>query len=326
MIEAAEQLLRPSKIDIEETSNPRVSKVTLEPLERGFGHTLGTALRRVLLSSIEGFAVTQVEIDNVDHEYSTIDGVLEDVTDILLNLKSLAVTLFDKDELTLTVTKKGPSVLTGADLEVNSNISIFNKEQVIATITQEVEFSMTLTVRKGKGYQPAKIVKEASEDKGKVGVLFLDALFAPVKTISYEVANARVEQRTDLDKLIINIETNGSVLPDDAIKTSAKILRDQLAFFVDFQADEKPEEIIEEEEIDPVLLKSIDDLELTVRSANCLKAENVHCVGDLVQKSEYDLLRTPNLGKKSLTEIKTLLASYGLSLGLKINNWPPEDK
>lgn len=313
--------LKPRVVDVQ-PFNDRHAKITLEPLERGFGHTLGNALRRLLLSSMPGYAVVEVEIEGVLHEYTAVEGVQEDVVDILLNLKNLAVRLHAKEEATLTLSKKGPGPVTAADIQVGHDVEIKNPDLVIAHLTKAGQLNMQLKVAKGRGYQPA--TARVSEDERPIGRLQLDASFSPVRRVAYTVESARVEQRTDLDRLVMDVETNGVVEPEEAIRFAAGLLRDQLAVFVDLQGGEfeaEPER--REPEVDPILLRPIDDLELTVRSANCLKAETIHYVGDLVQRTEVELLKTPNLGKKSLTEIKEVLASHGLSLGMRLENWPP---
>jgi DNA-directed RNA polymerase subunit alpha len=313
--------LKPRVVDVN-AFNDRHAKITLEPLERGFGHTLGNALRRVLLSSMPGYAIVEVEIEGVLHEYTAVEGVQEDVVDILLNLKNLGVRLHAKEEATLTLSKKGPGVVTAADIQGGHDVEIKNPELVIAHLTKAGELNMTLKVRRGRGYQPA--TQRLSEEERPIGRLQVDATFSPVRRVAYNVESARVEQRTDLDRLVMDIETNGVLTPEEAIRYAAGLLRDQLSVFVDLQGGEleaEPER--REPEVDPILLRPIDDLELTVRSANCLKAESIHYVGDLVQRTEVELLKTPNLGKKSLTEIKEVLASHGLSLGMRLDNWPP---
>ena len=299
------------------------SRVVLEPLERGFGHTLGNALRRILLSSMPGSAIEEVEIDGVVHEYSTIEGVREDVIEILLNLKGVAIVLNNKDEVVFSLSKKGSGVVTAGDIAVDHDVEIINPDHVIANLNSNGEINMRLTVRKGRGYSPADSRVQDDDETRSVGKLLLDASYSPVTRISYSVENARVEQRTDLDKLIIDLETNGTIEPEEAIRRAATILQHQLAVFVDLQSEiiAEPEE--REDEIDPILLRPVDDLELTVRSANCLKAEDIYYIGDLIQRTEVELLKTPNLGKKSLTEIKDVLAIRGLSLGLRLENWPP---
>ncbi|MDM3870660.1 DNA-directed RNA polymerase subunit alpha [Porticoccus sp. W117] len=319
---SATELLTPRTIDVTELG-PTHAKVVLEPLERGFGHTLGNALRRILLSSMPGCAVVEVEIDGVLHEYSSIEGVQEDVIEILLNLKEVAVVLHGKDEVELTLSKKGKGAVTAGDIQVDSNVEIMNPDLVIANITGNTELSMRLRVQRGRGYQPADARNSDQEETRAIGRLQLDASYSPVRRVAYVVDSARVEQRTDLDKLIIDLETNGTLDPEEAIRRAATILQQQLAVFVDLESEAQSEPEEKEEEIDPILLRPVDDLELTVRSANCLKAESIYYIGDLIQRTEVELLKTPNLGKKSLTEIKDVLASRGLSLGMRLENWPP---
>jgi DNA-directed RNA polymerase subunit alpha len=320
-------LLKPKLVDVvSHTANH--SRIVIEPLERGFGHSLGNALRRVMLSSIPGCAVTEVEIDGVLHEYTTIDGVQEDVIDILLNLKQLAVVLHSKDEVVLSLNKSGAGIVTAADISLPHNVEIINPELVIAHLTQAGELNIKLKVERGRGYVSASVKKELADSSPAVGVLVVDAAFSPVVKVAYHVESTRVEQRTNLDKLVIELETNGTVNPEETIKLAATILHDQLSVFVDFEKVNEQvaeEAIVEEEAFDPVLLRPVDDLELTVRSANCLKAENIFYIGDLIQRTEVELLKTPNLGKKSLTEIKDILAIKGLSLGMRLENWPPEN-
>lgn len=313
-------LLKPRLVDVQKLSN-RKARVTLEPLERGFGHTLGNALRRILLSSMPGSAIVEAQIENVLHEYSSIDGVQEDVIEILLNLKGIALKMHTRGEATISLNKKGPGAVTARDIVVDHDIEIINPEHVIANLTKTGEIKMTMKVGKGRGYQPATNRIEL-EDR-PIGHLQLDASFSPVLKVAYNVESARVDQRTDLDKLIIELETNGTIEPEEAIRAAATILQDQLAYFIDLKGkkDETPKAL--EPEVDPILLRPVDDLELTVRSANCLKAENIYYIGDLIQRTEVELLKTPNLGKKSLTEIKDVLASKGLSLGMRLDNWPP---
>ena len=317
------EFLTPSTINVD-TVNETTAKVTLEPLERGFGHTLGNALRRILLSSLSGAAVIEAEIEGVDHEYSTLEGLQEDVLDLLLNLKGLAIILHDQHEAYLTLDKKGAGTVTAADLELPHNVEIANPDLVIGTLSERGHLKMRLRVVTGRGYEPANQRRLDANSKA-IGCLKLDASFSPVLRVAYDVENARVEQRTDLDKLIIELETNGTIDPEEAIRKAATILQQQIAIFVNLEAEEVPEPVKEKEEIDPVLLRPVDDLELTVRSANCLKAENIYYIGDLVQRSETELLKTPNLGKKSLTEIKDVLASKGLELGMRLETWPPSD-
>jgi DNA-directed RNA polymerase subunit alpha len=320
-------LLKPRLVEVVSKA-PNHSRIVIEPLERGFGHSLGNALRRVLLSTIPGCAVTDVEIEGVLHEYTTIEGVQEDVIDILLNLKKLAVVLHSKDEVELVLASKGPCVVTAGDIKVSHDVEIINPELIIANLGHSAILNMKIRVRRGRGYEPVSVRKSNAEYSAIVGSLQLDSSFSPIVKVSYQVESTRVEQRTNLDKLIIELETNGTVDPEETIKLAATILHDQLSVFVDF---EKVIDQIEEKEqqagdnlVDPVLLRPVDDLELTVRSANCLKAENIFYIGDLIQRTEVELLKTPNLGKKSLTEIKDILALKGLSLGMRLENWPPE--
>jgi DNA-directed RNA polymerase subunit alpha len=319
---AATQLLTPRVIDVRQVAAD-TAKVVIEPLDRGFGHTLGNALRRVLLSSMPGCAVTEVEIEGVLHEYTTIEGVQEDVTEILLNLKGLAIRMHSRSESVLTINKKGPGTVLASDIVIDHDVEVVNPDHVIAHLTKAGQLNMSMTVQQGRGYQPAA-ARVAEEDVERpIGKLLLDASFTPVRRVSYVVESARVEQRTNLDKLIIELETNGTLDPRDAIQRAATLLRDQLAFFVeDITPEDKPA-TPEVPDIDPILLRPVDDLELTVRSANCLKAESIYYVGDLIQRTEVELLKTPNLGKKSLTEIKDVLAARGLSLGMRLENWPP---
>lgn len=322
MQSAVNEFLTPRHIDVTESSLTS-AKVVLEPLERGFGHTLGNALRRILLSSMPGCAITEVEIDGVLHEYSTIEGVQEDVIGILLNLKNVAVVMHGKDEAVLTLSKKGPCVVTAGDIQVDHEVEIKNPELVIATVNGDVELNIKLTVARGRGYQPADARRTDEEETRTIGRLQLDASYSPVKRLAYSVESARVEQRTDLDKLVLNLETDGTIDPEEAIRRAATILQQQLAVFVDLEGEKESEPEQKDAEIDPILLRPVDDLELTVRSANCLKAENICYIGDLIQRTEVELLKTPNLGKKSLTEIKDILASRGLSLGMRLESWPP---
>ncbi|MCG8671297.1 MAG: DNA-directed RNA polymerase subunit alpha [Pseudomonadales bacterium] len=315
------EFLTPKNIIVDQI-NQEHAKVTLEPLERGFGHTLGNALRRILLSSMPGAAINEAEIEGVVHEYSTLEGVQEDVVDILLNLKDVSVQMHEREEATLSVTMQGPGAVTAGDIQLDHDVDIVNKEHVIANLSAGTNLNMKLKVAKGRGYEPAD-ARETDEETRGLGKLQLDATYSPVRRVSYVVESARVEQRTDLDKLVIDLETNGTIDPEEAIRRAATILQQQLAIFVDLEKEKEPEPEDEREEIDPILLRPVDDLELTVRSANCLKAENVYYIGDLVQRTEVELLKTPNLGKKSLTEIKDVLASKGLSLGMRLENWPP---
>jgi len=322
MLGKVNEFLKPRIVDVQVVSDKH-ARVTLEPLERGFGHTLGNALRRILLSSMPGTAVTEAEIDGVLHEYSTIEGVQEDVIDILLNLKKVALRMHNRAEATVTLVKKGPGPVVAGDITVDHDIEIVNPDFLIANLTKEGELSMRLRIAKGRGYQPATVRFDEESESVTIGRLQLDASYSPVSRVSYTVDRARVEQRTDLDKLIIDIETNGTVDPEEAIRHAATILQDQLSAFVDLQARSEDKPSTAESDIDPILLRPVDDLELTVRSANCLKAESIFYIGDLIQRTEVELLKTPNLGKKSLTEIKDVLATKGLSLGMRLENWPP---
>jgi len=330
MADAVSDFLKPRIVKVEPVDGRRShARISLEPLERGFGHTLGNALRRILLSSMPGYAVTEVEIQGVLHEYTTIEGVREDVLEILLNLKELAITLHGKEEATFTLAKVGPGSVTAADIALDHSADIANPDLIIANLTGNTELSMTVTVRRGRGYEPVTQRElEGGEDR-PIGKLPLDASYSPVRRVAIDVQSARVEQRTDLDRLVIDLETNGTMDPKEAVQHAAAILRDQLSSFVALEGT-APEDAGGEErpvapQFDPILLRPVDDLELTVRSANCLKAENIYLIGDLIQRTEVELLKTPNLGKKSLTEIKDVLATRGLSLGMRLENWPPEN-
>ena len=312
-------LLVPTEIQVENVSDT-VSKVTLEPLERGFGHTLGNALRRILLSSMPGAAVTDVVIDGISHEYSTIEGVREDVIDILLNLKDMPVKLIEGNEAELKLSVDGPCEVTSSSFEVPGNVELTDADHHVVSLVDKIKLNMSVFVRTGRGYEPADI---RDDENNTVGGLKVDASFSPVKRVSYSVENARFEKRTDLDKLILELETDGTIDAKMAIEHSATIMQQQLAAFVDLEAIAEQEAKKEQNDFDPLLLRSIEELELTVRSTNCLKAESIFLIGDLIQRSEFDLLKTPNLGKKSLNEIKDVLASKGLSLGMVLDNWPP---
>jgi DNA-directed RNA polymerase subunit alpha len=319
-------LLKPKAIVAEPLGGHR-AKVTLEPFERGYGHTLGNALRRVLLSSMVGYAPTEVTIAGVLHEYSTIDGVAEDVVHIMLNLKGVVFRLHNRDEVTLVLRKEGEGPVTAADIQTPHDVEIVNPEHVIANLAQGGKLDMQIKVEKGRGYVPGNLRRYGDEPTKSIGRIVLDASFSPVKRVSYAVENARVEQRTDLDKLVMEIETNGAISPEEAIRASAKILVEQLAVFAqldvgDIAAFDQPAKSAAV--FDPILLRPVDELELTVRSANCLKAENIYYIGDLIQRTETELLKTPNLGRKSLNEIKEVLASRGLTLGARLENWPPQ--
>src|SRR5215831_4476531 len=315
-------LLKP-RITQVQSVGPFHAKVTMEPFERGYGHTLGNALRRVLLSSMPGFAPTEVQITGVLHEYSTIDGVQEDVVDLLLNLKGIVLKLHHGEDATLSLKKKGEGPVTAGDIEVSHDVEIINPEHVIAHLSPGGKLEMQMRVEKGRGYVPGNLRVIPEESKG-IGKIVLDASFSPVRRVSYAVESARVEQRTDLDKLIIDIETNGVIEPEEAIRYAARVLVDQLSVFAALEGTAPTIEEKKTPQVDPILLRPVDDLELTVRSANCLKAENIYYIGDLIQRTETELLKTPNLGRKSLNEIKEVLASRGLTLGARLENWPPQ--
>ena len=319
-------LLKPKTIQVEQLAANK-AKVTLEPFERGYGHTLGNALRRVLLSSMVGYSATEVTIAGVLHEYSSIDGVQEDVVNILLNLKGVVFKLHNRDEVTLSLRKDGEGPVTASDIQTPHDVEIINPDHVIAHLSQGGKLDMQIKVEKGRGYVPGTMRRYADEPTKSIGRIVLDASFSPVKRVSYTVESARVEQRTDLDKLLVEIETNGAITAEDAVRASAKILVEQLAVFAQLEGGElaafdtpAPRSA---QQFDPILLRPVDELELTVRSANCLKAENIYYIGDLIQRTENELLKTPNLGRKSLNEIKEVLASRGLTLGMKLESWPP---
>ena len=322
------QLLKPKTINVEPLADNK-AKVTLEPFERGYGHTLGNALRRVLLSSLVGYAPTEVTIAGVLHEYSMITGVQEDVINILLNLKGVIFKLHDRDEVTVTLARDQEGVVTAADIQTTHDAEVLNPEHVLAHLSQGGKLDMQIKVEKGRGYVPGSVRHYDDEEEGTaMGRIVLDASFSPVRRVSYTVENARVEQRTDLDKLVFEIETDGSISAEEAIRASAKILVEQLAVFAQLEGaalDGLFERAGETgaQQFDPILLRPVDELELTVRSSNCLRAENIHYIGDLIQRTENDLLKTPNLGRKSLNEIKDVLASRGLSLGTALEHWPP---
>ena len=322
MQESVNDFLKPRVVKVAPI-NDLHAKVTIEPFERGYGHTLGNALRRILLSSMPGSAITEAEIEGVLHEYTSIEGVQEDVVDILLNLKQVAVRMHTRDTAELRISKKGPGVVTGADIQLDHDVEVMNPDIVLANLTKEGELNMVLRVERGRGYRAASRRPAFEEQTGPIGCLQLDALFSPVHRVTYDVEAARVEQRTDLDKLVIDIETNGTIDPEEAIRCAGSILKDQLSVFVDLQGKDEGAGADAEHQVDPILMRPVDELELTVRSANCLKAENIMYIGDLVQRTEVELLRTPNLGKKSLTEIKEVLEGHGLGLGMLLENWPP---
>ncbi len=321
MAQSATEFLTPRHLGLEVLS-PTRAKVTLEPLERGFGHTLGNTLRRILLSSMPGAAITEVQIDGVLHEYSTLEGVQEDVIDILLNLKGIAVVLHTQEEALITLDKSGSGQVTAGDFQLTQDVEIANPDHVICSLNEHGAIRIEARVTSGRGYEPVD-AQEEEEETRPIGVLRLDATYSPMRRVAYSVESTRVEQRTNLDKLVLDLETNGTIGPEEAIRRAATILQHQLAVFVDVESEGEPVAEEKEEEIDPILIRPVDDLELTVRSANCLKAENIYYIGDLIQRTEVELLKTPNLGKKSLTEIKDVLASRGLSLGMRLENWPP---
>lgn len=316
-------LLRPKIIAVELLGSNH-AKVVMEPFERGYGYTLGNALRRVLLSSMVGYAPTEVIIAGVVHEYSTLDGVQEDVINLLLNLKGVVCKLHNREEAIVTLRKEGEGVVTASDIELTHHCEINNPDHVIAHLSKGGILDMQIKIEKGRGYVPGNMYRYSDESTKVIGRIVLDASFSPVRRVSYAVENARVEQRTDLDRLVMNLETNGVVSPEEAIRQSARILIDQLSVFAALEGSEAATEVLTRvPQIDPILLRPVDDLELTVRSANCLKAENIYYIGDLIQRTETELLKTPNLGRKSLNEIKEVLAVRGLTLGIKLENWPP---
>jgi DNA-directed RNA polymerase subunit alpha len=321
MQSSATEFLKPRLVNVE-TVSPTHARITLEPLERGFGYTLGNALRRILLSSMPGAAFTEVRIDGVLHEYSTLEGVQEDVIEILLNLKGVALRMQgSRAEATLKLAKKGPGKVTASDIQLDHGVEVVNPDHLLCTLTKTGAINAEIKVARGRGYQP--VTARPQEESRSIGAMQLDASFSPIRRVSYNVENARVEQRTDLDKLVLDIETNGTIDPEEAVRRAANILQDQISIFVELKSPESAAMPVQETNINPLLLRPVDDLELTVRSANCLKAENIFYIGDLVQRTENELLKTPNLGKKSLTEIKDVLAAHQLSLGMKLENWPP---
>jgi DNA-directed RNA polymerase subunit alpha len=323
MPEMSKEFLKPRSVRVQPESATR-ARIVIEPFERGFGHTLGNALRRILLSSMSGAAVTEVEIDGVLHEYTAIEGVQEDVVEILLNLKQLAIRMHHRDRAELTLSKKGPGPVRAGDIATDHDVEIVNPDLVIANLTSAGDLKMLLTVERGRGYRPAaQRLNFEGQTSGPIGRLQLDASFSPIRRVSYTVEAARVEQRTDLDKLILDVETNGTIDAEEAVRRAGNILTDQLEVFVELRGKDEAGSSAAEAQVDPILLRPVDELELTVRSANCLKAENINYIGDLVQRTEVELLRTPNLGKKSLTEIKEVLESHGLSLGMRVEGWPP---
>ena len=349
-------MLKPRLVEVQEISGPSHARVVMEPFERGYGHTLGNALRRVLLSSMVGYAPTEVQIAGVVHEYSTVDGLREDVVDLLLNLKGVVFKLRGRSEVFLTLRKEVPGPVKASDIELPHDVEIINPDHVIATLTEGGKLDMQIKVEQGRGYVPGNMRNLG--DSKTIGRIVLDASFSPVRRVSYAVESARVEQRTDLDRLLIDIETNGAIAPEEAVRKSAAILVDQLQVFASIEGNESAFPVdpgnrttigggiggqvsgvsagieglgagtgagfgASTGTIDPILLRPVDDLELTVRSANCLKAENIYYIGDLIQRTENELLKTPNLGRKSLNEIKEVLASRGLTLGMRLDDWPP---
>ena len=320
-------LIRPKRLEIEkETSTPFYGKFTAEPLERGFGITIGNSLRRILLSSLQGAAIASVKIDGVLHEFSTMPGVKEDVTEIILNLKEVRLRLHTEGPKTIRVKTEGPRELKAGDIITGDSVEILNPEHHIATLSKDSKLSIELVVKAGRGYVPAERNKEETQP---IGTIPIDAIFSPIKKVNYTVTNARVGQRTDYDKLILEVWTDGSLNPEEAVAYAAKILKDQLSFFITF--DEQVEEVAisdvptkENEKLNENLFRSVDELELSVRSANCLKHANIKLIGDLVQKTEAEILATKNFGRKSLNEIKEILSEMGLSLGMKLENWPPK--
>ena len=315
------EYLKPRIVDVDIIS-PQRAKVVLEPMERGFGFTLGNSIRRVLLSSIPGFAITQVKIDGVVHEYSTLDGVQEDVVDVLLNIKKIALKMHDTSEATITLNKSEEGPVTAGDFKVGHDVEIINPDHVIAHLNKGGKLNIEAKVEMGRGYQPVPVRTKGTESDNVLGFIMIDASFSPITKVSYVVESARVEQRTDLDKLIMDVETNGVVDAEQAIRDAARILMGQLSVFANLESELTEVEVQQAPQIDPILLRPVDDLELTVRSANCLKAENIHYIGDLIQRNESDLLKAPNLGRKSLNEIKDILSVKGLSLGMSVENWP----
>ena len=322
MQSSTSEFLKPRSVRVQAETGNR-ARIVIEPLERGFGHTLGNALRRVLLSSMPGAAIVEAEIEGVLHEYTSIEGVQEDVVEILLNLKGVAIRMHSRDRVELTLHRKGPGPVTAGDIVVDHDIEVVNPKHVIANLTSSGELKMLLMIERGRGYRAAVTQQDPDEQSPGIGRLRLDASFSPVRKVTYIVESARVEKRTDLDKLVLDVETNGTIDPEDAIRRAGTILKDQLDVFLELRGQDEATSAAAESQIEPILLRPVDDLELTVRSANCLKAENINYIGDLVQRTEVELLRTPNLGKKSLTEIKEVLESHGLSLGMRIENWPP---
>ncbi len=320
-----QELIKPNKLEVSPGDDPkRVATLVAEPLERGFGTTLGNALRRVLLSSLQGAAVASVHIDGVLHEFSSIPGVREDVTDIVLNVKAVAIRMHGDGPKRMSLRKTGPGAVTAGDINTVGDVQILNPDLVLCTLDEGAEIRMEFTVNTGKGYVPAELNR--AED-APIGLIPVDSLYSPVKKVSYRIDNTREGQKLDYDKLTMTIETNGAVSPEDAVAYAARILQDQLGVFVNFEEPRKEEAASAAPQLpfNPALLKKVDELELSVRSANCLKNDNIVYIGDLIQKSEAEMLRTPNFGRKSLNEIKEVLASMGLHLGMEVPGWPPEN-
>jgi DNA-directed RNA polymerase subunit alpha len=320
-----QELIKPTQLDVKPGNDPaRKATVIAEPLERGFGLTMGNALRRVLMSSLQGAAIISVQIDNVLHEFSSIAGVREDVTDVVLNLKGVAIRMEVEGPKRLSISAKGPAVVTAGDISDSAGIEILNRDHVICHLDDGADLFMELTVATGKGYVSAE--KNKPED-APIGLMPIDAIFSPVKKVSYDVQPTREGQVLDYDKLTMKVETDGSISPDDAVAYAARILQDQLGIFVNFDEPESARAQDDEDELEfnPLLLKKVDELELSVRSANCLKNDNIVYIGDLIQKTEAEMLRTPNFGRKSLNEIKEVLSGMGLHLGMDIVDWPPEN-
>ena len=319
------ELIKPKKIDVNKEEGKTYGSVSIEPLERGFGQTIGNALRRILLSSLQGAAVTSVQVDGVLHEFTSIPGMIEDVTEFVLNIKSLALKLNSDQPKKMTLKASGPGEVKASQIESGIDIEIINPELVLCHLDKSAKLNLELNVENGKGYVPAEHQKK--EDK-QIGLILVDAIYSPVKKVSYKIENSRVGQVTDYDKLVLNVETNGSIESDDAIAMSARILQEQLQYFINFEEPEIDEKTKDEEseiKFNRNLLRKVDELELSVRSANCLRNDNIVYIGDLVQKSENDMLRTPNFGRKSLNEIREVLMQMGLNLGMDISDWPPEN-
>lgn len=318
------ELIKPSKLVLDNAKNVNIGEIVAEPLERGYGLTLGNALRRILLSSLQGAAVTSFKIEGVEHEFSSIEGVREDVTDIILNIKTLIVQMHESDKKTITLNAVGPCEVTAGMIETGHDVEVLNKDLVLCTLADGAKINMEMIVETGKGYRPATLNRKSDD---QIGIIPVDSLFSPVKKVSYKVENSRVGNMTDYDKLILQIETNGTVTPESAVALAARIMQDQLQLFVNFEeeAEEDKNEEIEVLNFDPNLLRKVNELELSVRSQNCLKNDNIVYIGDLVTKPENEMLKTPNFGRKSLNEIKEVLAEMGLGFGMDVPEWPPEN-